>query len=204
MKSKSGSLLQAQGPVLQCRQCLWWETLLWAPDSTAGCAWGPLPGSEVPGPSTCCPMPGAGPFLGQSPVMFLPLPKLVCVQLPFPLCLLLSLPTPYPPTITSRLHLFYKNLVSEIVIPEKNITQTKHQNQMSSRQEGDVCPLVPVFVLPSFLFNLKLLLWVGHCAQSGNTGTCKTWHFCPGSGNRHVEKSLYPGYNCSTRSMFYI
>ena len=50
----------------------------------------PLPGSEVPGPSTCCPAPGAGPFLGQSPVMFLPLPKLVCVQLPFPLCLVLS------------------------------------------------------------------------------------------------------------------
>lgn len=137
------------------------------------------------------PYAGSRTLSGPISVMFLPLPKLACIQLPFPLCLLLSFPTSCPPPNHHLLPspiLQEFELISEIVIQEKKVTQTKHRNQMSSWQEGHVCPLIPVFVLPSFLF--KLLLWVGHCAQSGNIGTCETWHFCPGSGNRHVEKSL--------------
>lgn len=133
-----------------------------------------------------------------------PPPKLVCVfQLPFPPLIPFSIPPTPTPNPSPLLHLFHKNPVVKIVIQKNTHSdKTSEPNEFTTR--GDVCPLVPVFVLPSFLFSLKLLLWVGHCAQSGNTGACKTWHFCPGSGNRHVEKSLYPGYNCSTRSMFYV
>lgn len=99
-------------------------------------------------------------------------------------------PHTLPPTPSLAFTYFTKNLVSEIVIPEKNITQTKHQNQMSSRQERCL-PSKFLCLWPQFPFQFKIAaLEFGHCAQSG-AGTCKTWHFCPGSGNRHVEKSLY-------------
>ena len=101
-------------------------------------------------------MPGAGPFLGQSPVMFLPLPKLACVQLPFPLCLLLSLPTPHPPTITSCLHLFYKNLISEIVIPEKNITQDKISEPNEFTTRGRCLPSRSCVCASQFPFQFKI------------------------------------------------